>query len=44
MLDRKREALLRLRREGTIDDTEARRIQTRIDIEELRLTGVEPVE
>lgn len=44
MLDRKREALLRLRREGTIDDTVALRIQTRLDIEELRLTGVEPFE
>ena len=44
MLDLKGEALLRLRREGTIDDTEARRIQARIDIEELRLTGVVSVE
>jgi Na+/H+ antiporter len=42
LLDRKREVLLRLRREGTIDDSVARRVQTRIDIEELRLTGVEP--
>jgi CPA1 family monovalent cation:H+ antiporter len=44
MLDRKREALSRLRREGTIDDAVARQVQTRIDIEELRLTGVEPLE
>jgi len=44
MLDRKREVLLRLRRNGTIDDTIARHIQTRLDIEELRLTGVEPLE
>lgn len=42
MLDRKRETLLRLRRENTIDDAVAWRIQTRLDIEELRLTGVEP--
>jgi CPA1 family monovalent cation:H+ antiporter len=44
MLDRKREVLLRLRRAGTIDDTVARGIQTRLDIEELRLTGVEALE
>src|SRR4051794_7669922 len=44
LLDRKREVLLRLRREGAIDDSIARRVQTRIDIEELRLTGVEPVD
>ena len=44
LLDRKREVLLRLRREGAIDDSVARRVQTRIDIEELRLTGVDPVD
>jgi monovalent cation/hydrogen antiporter len=44
LLDRKREVLLRLRREGAIDDSVARRVQTRIDIEELRLTGVEPID
>jgi len=43
LLDRKREVLLRLRHEGTIDDSVARQIQTRLDIEELRLTGVEPL-
>lgn len=42
MLDRKREALLRLRRASTIDDAVVWRIQTRIDLEELRLTGIEP--
>jgi monovalent cation/hydrogen antiporter len=42
LLDRKREVLLRLRHDGTIDDSVARRIQTLLDIEELRLTGVEP--
>src|SRR3954454_3653198 len=44
LLDRKREVLLRLRREGAIDDSVARRVQTRIDIEELRLPGVDPVD
>jgi monovalent cation/hydrogen antiporter len=44
LLDRKREVLLRLRREGAIDDSVARRVQARIDIEELRLTGVDPVD
>jgi monovalent cation/hydrogen antiporter len=44
LLDRKREVLLRLRHEGTIDDAVARRVQTRLDIEELRLTGVEPID
>ena len=44
MIDRKREVLLRLRREGTIDDAVARRLQTRLDIEELRLTEIEPLE
>jgi CPA1 family monovalent cation:H+ antiporter len=42
LLDRKRELLLRLRHVGTIDDSIARRIQIRLDIEGLRLTGVEP--
>jgi NhaP-type Na+/H+ or K+/H+ antiporter len=44
LLDRKREVLLRLRRESVIDDSVARRVQTRIDIEELRLTGVDTVD
>jgi Na+/H+ antiporter len=44
LLDRKREVLLRLRREGAIDDSVARSVQARIDIEELRLTGVDPVD
>ncbi|APU13630.1 MULTISPECIES: Na+/H+ antiporter [Actinoalloteichus] len=42
-LDRKRAVLIRLRREGVIDDAVARQIQTRLDIEELRLTGTEPL-
>jgi NhaP-type Na+/H+ or K+/H+ antiporter len=44
ILDRKREVLIRLRHEGTIDDSVARRVQTRLDVEELRLTGVEPLD
>lgn len=41
VLDRKREVLLGLRLAGTVDDTVARRLQTRLDVEEQRLTGVE---
>jgi NhaP-type Na+/H+ or K+/H+ antiporter len=41
LLDRKREALLGLRLAGTVDDSVARRLQTRLDVEEQRLTGVE---
>ena len=41
LLERKREVLLGLRLAGTVDDTVARRIQTRLDVEEQRLTGVE---
>jgi CPA1 family monovalent cation:H+ antiporter len=44
VLDRKREVLIRLRHEGVVDDSIARHIQTRLDIEELRLTGVEPLD
>lgn len=42
VLDRKREVLVRLRNEGVIDDSIALRVQSRLDIEELRLTGAEP--
>ena len=44
VLERKREALLELRLAGTVDDTVARRIQTRLDVEEQRLTGVENID
>lgn len=44
VLERKREALLGLRLDGTIDDTVARRLQTRLDVEEQRLTGVENID
>jgi CPA1 family monovalent cation:H+ antiporter len=44
MLDRKREMPLRLRRNGSIDDTVATQLRTRLDLKALRLTGVEPLE
>ena len=44
VLDRKREVLLRLRREGVVDDLILRQVQTRLDIEEIRLSGIEAVE
>ncbi len=36
--------LHRLRREGTIDDLVVRRIEDHLDIDELRLRGVDPLE
>ena len=44
VLERKREALLQLCLAGTVDDTVARRLQTRLDVEEQRLTGVEDID
>lgn len=44
VLRRKREELNRLRREGAIDDSVAREIQSRLDVEEQRLVGVEPLD
>lgn len=41
LLDRKREVLYTLRREGVVDDAVVTQIQTRLDVEELRITGVE---
>ncbi|MCT9002727.1 Na+/H+ antiporter [Microbacterium memoriense] len=41
LLQRKRDVLLRMRREGTIDDLVERRVETHLDFEELRLRGVE---
>jgi Na+/H+ antiporter len=41
LLDRKREVLYSLRREGAVDDAVVTQIQTRLDVEELRITGVE---
>jgi monovalent cation/hydrogen antiporter len=44
VLERKREVLLDLRLAGTVDDTVARRLQTRLDVEEQRLAGVENID
>lgn len=44
ILHKKREALSRLRLAGTVDDAAARHIQTRLDVEEQRLAGVEAIE
>ena len=41
ILDRKREVLLRLRREGTIDDLVARKILASLDLKEIRARGIE---
>ncbi|MWB98178.1 Na+/H+ antiporter [Agromyces seonyuensis] len=44
ILDRKREVLLRLRRDGSIDDAVANSVQTRLDVEEQRIAGVEAID
>lgn len=41
LLDRKREVLLGLRRSGTVDDLVVRRISARLDLEQVRLQGIE---
>ena len=41
MLDRKREVLFGLRRSGTVDDLVVRRISARLDLEQVRLQGIE---
>ncbi|WP_309102405.1 Na+/H+ antiporter [Microbacterium sp.] len=41
LLERKREVLLSLRRAGTVDDLVVRRISARLDLEQVRLQGVE---
>jgi CPA1 family monovalent cation:H+ antiporter len=41
LLDRKREVLLGLRRSGTVDDLIVRRISARLDLEQVRLQGIE---
>ncbi|WP_314650922.1 Na+/H+ antiporter [uncultured Microbacterium sp.] len=41
LLERKREVLLGLRRSGTIDDVVVRRIAARLDLEQVRLQGIE---
>lgn len=44
LLERKREVLLRLRREGTVDDLLARRLEAHMDAEELRLSGYDDLD
>ncbi|MFT4210313.1 MAG: Na+/H+ antiporter [Microbacterium sp.] len=44
LLDRKREVLLRLRREGTVDDLVVRRVQAGLDLEEIRVRGIEEID
>jgi CPA1 family monovalent cation:H+ antiporter len=41
VIDRKREVLLGLRRAGTVDDMVVRRISARLDLEQVRLQGIE---
>ncbi|ALX67344.1 cation:proton antiporter domain-containing protein [Microbacterium sp. XT11] len=41
LLDRKREVLLGLRRSGAVDDMVVRRIVARLDLEQVRLQGIE---
>lgn len=41
LLERKREVLLGLRRAGTVDDQIVRRISARLDLEQVRLQGIE---
>nr|WP_314843908.1 Na+/H+ antiporter [uncultured Microbacterium sp.] len=44
LIDRKREVLLGLRRAGTVDDLVVRRISTRLDLEQVRLQGIEELD
>ncbi len=44
LIEREREVLLRLRREGTIDDLVAQRVQTHLDMFEVKMRGAEEVE
>jgi Na+/H+ antiporter len=44
VLERQREVLLRLRREDTVDDLVVWRLQARLDLEEIRLRGLESLE
>lgn len=41
LIDRKREVLLGLRGSGTVDDIVVRRISARLDLEQVRLQGIE---
>ncbi|MCT1477929.1 Na+/H+ antiporter [Microbacterium sp. p3-SID336] len=44
LLDRKREVLLGLRSAGTVDDLVVRRISARLDLEQVRLQGIEDID
>ncbi|MFK4762954.1 Na+/H+ antiporter [Microbacterium sp. ZW T5_45] len=44
LLDRRREVLLGLHRSGTVDDTVVRSISARLDLEQVRLQGIEEFE
>lgn len=44
VLDRKRDVLQRMRREGTIDDLVVRRVEAHLDLEEVRLRGIEQLD
>jgi CPA1 family monovalent cation:H+ antiporter len=44
MIDHKREVLSGLRRAGTIDDLVVSRISARLDLDQIRLQGLEAVE
>lgn len=44
LLERKREVLLRMRREGTIDDLVVRRVEAHLDVEELKLRGIDQLD
>ncbi|WP_336501885.1 Na+/H+ antiporter [Microbacterium paraoxydans] len=44
LLDRKREVLLGLRGAGTVDDMVVRRISARLDLEQVRLQGIEELD
>lgn len=44
LLDRKREVLLGLRRTGAVDDLVVRRISARLDLEQVRLQGIEDLD
>jgi len=44
LLERKREVLLRMRRDGTIDDLVVRRVEAHLDVEELKLRGIDQLD
>lgn len=44
LIDRKRGELQWLRRTGVIDDTVVRKIHSDLDVEELRMVGLEPLD